>query len=97
MLRQAVVSQRAIVTGRAHQGEFQVDGATVTVDDGRVLDIVIDGRSWADQLPVVFDGDAAGTPPTLARAQEATLVAELLARTAVQAPAVQPGCEILDT
>ena len=76
---------------------FQVDGATITVDDGRVLDIVIDGRSWADELPVVVDGDATGTPATVARAREAMLVAELLALDVLPARAIQPDCEILDT
>ena len=74
-----IVAQHHVIEGaRAQRGSIDVDDAIVSVDDGRVVDVVTDGRSWADELPHVIAGDQPGLAPTAARAREAMFVAHLL-------------------
>jgi DNA polymerase-3 subunit epsilon len=64
-----VAGHRAMARARSHRGTLLVDGAGVTVHDGRVVDVVVDGRSCAGQLP-----------PAAAAADELGLIDEWLRR-----------------
>ena len=90
VLRDVVRSQRALAVARAFSGVVHVDGVDVTIDNGRVRDVCVDGRSAADQLPAVIDDEWRDCAPTVAHAAEAMFVHALLVT-------VQPGCEILDS
>jgi hypothetical protein len=89
-MAEVVAWQRTIDRGRACTGEIEVGGACVSVDRGRVRDVVADGRSWADVLPP-HDADDPHLPLTPEAAAEAAWVARRMQ------PLPQPGCEILDS
>jgi DNA polymerase III subunit epsilon len=97
VLRSVIAHHRAIEGARARRGSIEVDGAAVTVDDGRVVDVVTAGRSWADELPGVVAGDRPRLAPTPGRAREAMFVAQLSSGGWSQyRRQLQPGCEILE-
>jgi DNA polymerase-3 subunit epsilon len=89
-LAETVDWHHAIERGRACCGVIEVGDARVSVDRGRVRDVVAAGESWAGVLPPV-DVHEVDLPPTPEEAAEAMWVARLLASSG------QLGCEILDS
>jgi DNA polymerase-3 subunit epsilon len=88
-LVQLVQYQRALTFARACHGTAHVGATEIELDDGRVVDVVEHGRSWADVLPPAVGDDRPGRPASNARALEATFVVRLLAG--------QPDFEIRET
>jgi DNA polymerase III epsilon subunit-like protein len=78
VVRDVVQQQSALAAARSLHGSIAVGDAVVVLDDGCVLDIVTDGRSWAHQLPPPGAGDQPGRPPSAARALEAMFVGQLI-------------------
>jgi DNA polymerase III epsilon subunit-like protein len=87
----AIEWQHAIERGRSRVGVIEVDGARVSVDRGRVTDVVAEGTSWAGVLPPV-DADDADRPLTPGAAAEAMWIGRR-----VRPGACQPVCEILES
>jgi DNA polymerase III epsilon subunit-like protein len=77
LLDDLVVRQRALAAARSIAGPVHAQGAEVSVSGGRVRDVVVEGRSWADRLPAVCDVDRPEWLPSPGHAIEATLVAQL--------------------